>query len=89
MIIDLYANYSVNIDPIIKETFFLVLNNNYKNLLDDDIDFLEFSLTKIYTDYINNPDIINHDTNNLEELYKDVSKYLSNYLNITTKEKVK
>ena len=89
MIIDLYANYCTELNPIVKETFFLVLYNNYKSLLQDDLDYLEFALTKIYTDFISNPNFINHDTNNIEELYKDIEEYLSNYINILPKEKVK
>lgn len=89
ILIDLYVNCCGEINTEIKQLFFLVLYNNYTNMQIEDLDYFEFQLTKIYFDFIDNPNYQNLDTSNLEDAYKGIAKYLSNYFNISVKGKVK
>ena len=88
LLIDLYANYSKEMDPIIREMFFLVLYNNYSNLAINNYDNYGYQLARIYNNFINDEYFLKHDTTNLEELYNDVNKYINNNLDLI-KEKVK
>ena len=89
ILIDLYANCCSEINPEIKQLFFLVLYNNYSNMNIEDLDYFELELTKIYYNFISNPIYQNLDLSNLEDAYKEITKYLGNYLNISVKGKVK
>lgn len=89
ILIDLYANCCSEINPEIKQLFFLVLYNNYSNMQIEDLDYFELELTKIYYNFISNPIYQNLDLSNLEDAYKEITKYLGNYLNISVKGKVK
>ena len=87
ILIDLYANCCSEMNPTIKELFFLVLYNNYSSMNIEDLDFFEFQLSKVYFDFIDNPYFINLDITNIEDAYKEVEKYLSNILDIVVKHK--